>query len=480
MEAYDCHVRALSGIMMYLLLSWLSGGEPVKKLLTLLKGAMRGFYANASVLDKIRSINLSRIYHGIIFLVPVHIAHVLIFLYNLTGATGAEYSWRIGIILSHATVMLLVSIYGLTAYYAEKRKANKLGDVIQGLAFMTYLLFGAVIVSIDQLVTTNMTPFIISNIAMAVIFLTRPLHGLLGYGTTLLVFYYLIGIAQTDADILLSLRVNGITATGVGLCIAFLMWKNTVTNLNYQEQLAAKTRELTELNKLKDQLFAIVSHDIRSPLATLVGLTDILESEKEQMPQDTAKIVSTVNRNVKGTFAMVENLLTWFRSQITSADMVTQDLQLAAVAEQTVAASRSRAEAKNIQIVTDIPADLWVNANRESLNVIIRNLVHNAIKFSHPHGKIVVKAQREGNEIVVSVQDNGVGIEPERLRLILEGSGLGSVASTTGTMGERGTGLGLLICKELVQRHGGRLWAESTLGAGCSFYFSVPAANPAN
>jgi len=232
--------------------------------------------------------------------------------------------------------------------------------------------------------------------------------------------------------------------------------------------------QIVKLNQLKDHLFAIVSHDIRNPLAVQASLIEVLEADKTMFNHSHQEVIDALSGQIQNTFVMIENLLEWFRSQKEGMLLHPERLRLADTVEEVCRTLRIKSEAKQIAVHTAIDSDIEVYADREAINLIVRNLMTNAIKFSERGGKVVVGAEAHAGQVIVSIRDNGVGMEADRVRGLFDPLKL---VSTTGTAGERGTGLGLQVCQQFVRMSGGQIWVESVPRQGTVFYFSLRAAD---
>lgn len=232
--------------------------------------------------------------------------------------------------------------------------------------------------------------------------------------------------------------------------------------------------QIVKLNQLKDHLFAIVSHDIRNPLAVQASLIEVLELDKSMFNRNHQEVIDALSGQIQNTFVMIENLLEWFRSQKEGMLLQPERLRLTDVVEEVRSTLRIKSEAKQIAIHTEIDSGIEVYADREAVNLIVRNLMTNAIKFSERGGTVLVSAEMNDSQVIVSVSDNGVGMEEARVRELFDPLRL---VSTTGTAGERGTGLGLQVCQQFVKMSGGQLWVESVPRQKTVFYFSLGAAD---
>ncbi|OXM17283.1 histidine kinase N-terminal 7TM domain-containing protein [Paenibacillus herberti] len=262
------------------------------------------------------------------------------------------------------------------------------------------------------------------------------------------------------------------------LPIGKILMFSDITELKESEaRLRENARQLSELNAFKDKLFTIVAHDIRDPIALLVSLTELLEDELSAVADaEHTEIVRELKGQVQSTFQLVENLLDWYRSQNGKVSFHPQSWNIRQVVRQALTLAGTKAAMKDIVLAEQIDeqAAVAVLADKEMLDLILRNLLSNAIKYTGIGGRINIDAERKGGMIVVSVRDNGVGIDDltaELLRLeepILKAPVAGDDAADTR--------FGLALTREFVRIQGGTLWFVSEPGEGTVFYFSLPEA----
>jgi len=230
--------------------------------------------------------------------------------------------------------------------------------------------------------------------------------------------------------------------------------------------------ELAKLNANKDRLLSIIAHDLKGPFNTLLGFSDLLFLNIEKYSAEKIKqFAAQIHDDAKSIYSLLENLLHWALAQ---ADKVifepvfcnTQTLISNIIEElhQTIAI-------KNIILKNYVPVHTNVLVDQYMFTIIIRNLLSNAIKFSHRNGKIELKTSFENQFVQFSISDHGVGIKNEIIEKIFD---IQHKTTTLGTEKEKGTGFGLKLCKEYVEKHGGRIWAESKVGEGSTFYFALP------
>ena len=256
---------------------------------------------------------------------------------------------------------------------------------------------------------------------------------------------------------------------------AFLMTVIDVTERHIAEQeLLNKTRQLQELNLQKDKLFSVIAHDLKGPFTSVIGFSDLLVSRAARLSPDKiadyARLVRDAATSVHGLF---ENLLAWAAFQIRDSAPLFAPVDLSEAIDASITSLASAAAEKGITIENTINATapgVHVLADENMLLIVLRNLISNGIKFSHPGGRVCLSATAS-SMVRISVQDTGVGMQDSDLTNLFP---LDRTISMPGTRGEKGTGLGLYLCHDVVTRHGGKITVESTLGKGCAFHVHLP------
>jgi signal transduction histidine kinase len=236
--------------------------------------------------------------------------------------------------------------------------------------------------------------------------------------------------------------------------------------------IVSKNQELKELNHTKDKLFSVIGHDLGNQFNIILGFLEVLVSDFKKL--DSAKVenhLNNISKSANHAYDLLENLLTWSRMQTKSIHYNPEVFNVNSKIRKSVEMLEGAFAKKNIsaEVVTEENTDVFADANMFSM--VIRNLVSNAIKFTNENGKILVSAKRESDFCKITVQDNGVGISPELVERIFL---LESNHSTPGTKGEKGTGLGLILCREFIEKHNGKIWVESEVGKGSRFIFTLP------
>ena len=261
---------------------------------------------------------------------------------------------------------------------------------------------------------------------------------------------YLI-LALVSAMFLLSMIV---------LVILIARRQQVYRELSHQLQLA---------NDSKEQLLSVISHDLRGSVGSLRGaakaILDEIDNAEEALP-----LLESFYPVADSTYDLLENLLTWAKYSKENIQPVIEELNIKALVDKSITHIEPIAQAKSITIINSL-ADNIVKADKNMVLSVLRNILSNAIKFSHPKSKVLIGEENRNGAMVISITDNGVGMEPETLDKLFTAQG---GTQSSGTMGERGSGLGLMICKTFLNSQGGDIWAESTIGKGTTFFFSLP------
>ncbi|GHT22186.1 hypothetical protein FACS189430_03590 [Bacteroidia bacterium] len=222
-------------------------------------------------------------------------------------------------------------------------------------------------------------------------------------------------------------------------------------------------------NLVKDKLLSVISHDLRSPVASLQVCLNLFKTNS--LPQkDLSDFIGKLLSRVENTTTMLENLLQWSQLQLNGIEPMFGKAPIQDVIEYSIGFYRMQAEQKHITIHNISTLTVDVLTDVEMLKIILRNLISNALKFTLEQGVITLNAIRQDNEVIVSVKDTGVGISPENQDKLFSNVNF----TTLGTGKEKGTGLGLTLCKDFVEHNHGKLWLESKEGEGTTFYFTVP------
>ena len=241
-----------------------------------------------------------------------------------------------------------------------------------------------------------------------------------------------------------------------------------------QAELTLKKNEirLHQLNADKDRFISILSHDLKNPFNNLLGLSEVLTEDIRKLDIDEIEtLANQINKTARNTFNLLEDILTWVRAQQGEIPFKPQNLSFTDICKNILETLNLNAKAKNITINCLTTDHQIVFADNDMLKTVMRNLVSNAIKFTNKGGAININTKENPENVTISVSDNGIGIKPDDLKKLFN---ISEFITTTGTAKETGTGLGLLLCKEFVEKHSGKIWVESVYGKGSEFKFTLP------
>lgn len=262
---------------------------------------------------------------------------------------------------------------------------------------------------------------------------------------------------------------------GIAILIALLA---LVTYRNYRQKiklntaLTQKNNELHKLNATKDKLFAIISHDLKNPLSAFRSITQSLNSNIATISKDQVHyFIKELNHSSTQLYDLLQNLLNWAILQIDSINIKNEKIDLSKLISQNIDLHKNPANLKNIQLKNLVTESFFIFSDKNCIQTILRNLISNAIKFTPNDGSITVGIEQNENDVVIFVSDTGIGISKEDLDKLFV---ITEDISKIGNSDEKGTGLGLILCKEMVEKLGGKINAESKPNHGSKFYFTLP------
>ncbi len=259
----------------------------------------------------------------------------------------------------------------------------------------------------------------------------------------------------------------------LGIATAFYFVRNDIRSRNKLNAELYETKGSLETSmKEKDKFFSVIAHDLKSPFTGVLGLSQIITDDIENFnPSEIKNIVEKLHTSIGRLFKLLENLLEWSRLQRGLIKLELVKIPVKKLVEENTALFASKAELKNIRIFSNVPDDLEIVADKQILSLVLRNLISNSVKFTPNGGEITITVSDENKQTRVSVKDNGIGIPPEIISVIFK---VGEKISRLGTEGEESTGLGLIICKEFIEKHGGTFSVISETGKGAEFTFLIP------
>jgi signal transduction histidine kinase len=377
---------------------------------------------------------------------------------------------------THLSLLILAIISAFILYfsYFRNKKSTHLSGIYTYILIFLVLVLGVTLTAFDQYVTPAITPFLNTTLLIALFFQIRPFIATLYFTVAYLIFHIAVSYTQVNQDVLFSNLVNGISVTAISLSLSFILWRSKLTRLIQRDQIIKQNKALFESNAQKDKFFSIIAHDLINPFNSIIGFSDLLKEQvKEKNFSSVEEYVTIINKSANSNMDLLRNLMEWSRAHTGKMVFNPEQIELNAIVSEIEQLFSGALLQKCIQLSIHIPEMTMVYADRNMIQTIIRNLISNAIKFTHNGGNIVLTVKEIDHEHVISVKDNGVGIPPKSLDGLFR---IDQNNSTKGTQNESGTGLGLILCKELIEKHSGKIWVESEFGKGSTFIFSIPKA----
>jgi len=341
--------------------------------------------------------------------------------------------------------------------YFAKTLLNQHGETTAALLFST-----------KDMLKEDMAPFLYLSILLTIIALTA---------IVIFLFYFrkiiLVPLRQISTTLdthnpehikLLNSNTN-----------EFEKLKKLILKFFLQEELLKQNNaELNNNNATKDKLFSIIAHDLKNPVGNILAISNLLNSSlKNQEQENFAEFVEMIGSQAKETLDLLETLFEWAKSQTGKISFKPEILNLKAIIEQVIEIHNPAAQLKDIVIESEISEEIKIFADQNMLNTILRNLTTNAIKFTYPGGLIQISAVQKTDSTEITVADNGIGMDEKTIESLFH---IDITHTSIGTANEKGTGLGLIICKEFIERHGGQIKIESKFGKGSKLIFRLPTA----
>jgi signal transduction histidine kinase len=463
-----------------------------------LKEGFKKLY-NTSALDKliiskeVRKVNLIRSLMLSGICVPVALVLSLTYAHSVDPSAISFVDWKQHILFLNISVGIISAVLfalSLLAYYKPEYKwrFRHLPHVI----LLVIALWGTICTIYDQAVTNSIVGFLIICVVCSLILLIQPMRLMLYLGVIYLLFGYGMSQTQQDPSILMSNLSVGFITLMICLCLSTIQWRGNLRAFKQRRQIKSQKKELEEnykallqssheleeANRTKDKFFSILAHDLRGPISSTLALTELLEEGFfEEDESERKRMYKLLQTSLFTTGKLLENVLLWSRSQAGNINFNPRRLNVFEVIDTNISLLEIMAAQKDIQVINHANPDVFIDGDEDMINTIFRNLISNAIKFTPNFGKIeIVSEQCTGKNgsrwVSVSVIDYGVGMTEKILNSLFRTDGK---TATPGTNNETGTGLGLVLCKEFVQKHAGDIQVESRPSEGSTFKVTLPA-----
>jgi signal transduction histidine kinase len=241
---------------------------------------------------------------------------------------------------------------------------------------------------------------------------------------------------------------------------------------NTNKKLTLSEQNLKLINATKDKFFSIISHDLKNPFTSLLSISETMKENYDSFEEEEKKnSVQRIHGSIKNIYNLLENLLTWSRTQTGRIQFNPEKFNLSNLLEENCSLFAHTASKKDIKLISNYQDGLIVNGDRNMINAVVRNLLNNGLKFTATGKSVEVGTNDHPEEVEVYIKDQGVGISEEDQQKLFR---IDKKVKTTGTAGEKGTGLGLIICKEFIEKNSGRIKVNSRPGEGSTFSFTIP------
>lgn len=434
-----------------------------------------------------RNLKVSKILLPLMVLVAV--THIIVFSSNLSDHSGKELYWIQSLIFTHTLLGMISMIFALYQYLASKYLLQ-LRSTLNIISHLIYLVGFAATISfamIDQMVMEAITPYLIALIFIPLIIILDFRISFLYILVSHIIFLVLYSHYQSNSDIILSKSVNSSTAAVLSLIISYINWSKNVSEFYYKKKIKEQQDELnkrnsellkfnknlTDINTEKDKFFSILAHDLRNPIGNFKSLIDELLNYYEDMNEnERLNIIQQIKLTSINTHNLLEDLLEWAKSQMSSSTFQKSENDLIELINICIKLNETNLSNKSINLIfNNTTSSLLINFDYNLLKSAILNLLSNAIKFSNLGGIIEVNTIQTKNDALVSIKDNGVGMNEEQLENLFI---LSKKKSQIGTKGEIGSGLGLILVKDIIEKHNGKIWINSEINNGSTFTFSLP------
>lgn len=312
-------------------------------------------------------------------------------------------------------------------------------------------------------------------------FILNKIHVLI-FGSLIFVLYtgisfFTDSVFLRDNYVFLLIALVSYTISVYYIMLTLETWLNKQNNLiaKLEEKnkiLDNKREELNKINKTKDRIFSIIAHDLKNPFNSIIGFSDLLMLKHKKLTQEkTEKYLKIINHSAIESEALLNNILNWATSQTNDLKFNPSHIKTDNLIDNVQVYFKTTCAVKEISFSIINQNTETIKADGNMLTTIIRNLIENAIKFTPQKGEVILIIAKKDGETLFEIKDTGVGISEENMNKLFESD---AVVHTQGTNKELGTGLGLIICKDFVERHGGKIWVESEVNLGTSFFFTIP------
>jgi len=427
-----------------------------------------------SVIQKIRQTNITRSIVITSCAVLFSFVAITFFSHDVYIDTSIELiKWRKSIILLNFCMLVINLVFLILAFllYRLKKAISFLYIYLPYILLGVISFWGITGCVLHQLISRTIIPFILVTFAASTLLIRPALfvcYCLIIYG----VLFFCISIYQSNLDYIYLNRILGLVAITISYCISRILWNNSMVRFEQNRLIELQTQELKEANTSKNKFFSILSHDLKGPIASSLLLTELLE--EETLAESERKEINQMFRSgLENISRLIDNVLLWANSQTGNISFNPVYIDLKKLVDENIQLLHTAAILKKINITNAIYDDVKIHADPHMMHTVFRNLLANAIKFTHEHGNVSFSVEPilSNSHIKIHVVDDGIGMSPEFANNLFR---IDKKTMAIGTKEETGTGLGLILCKDFLEKHQGQLEVQSKKGEGSCFIITLP------
>lgn len=438
--------------------------------------------------DEVSSTNLSRCITITSLFVPITLIIHLYFRYGNFKVGPQEITWLNDLFFINmimGPVCLFLSLIGFLLKFT-RREYSLLSKLLPHLVFFVFAACGALCSIFGQSLDNAIITFMLACVLNAATILIRPLYAAIYFILIYCFFIYGVTLTQPNQNTVLFNAIDGLCVVAVAFVISWVLWNNNMTRfkqdrliqsqkqiLEYQyDKLSIANQDLEDTNASKDQFFSILAHDLRGPLNSALALTTFLEEGVfEENTDERNKTYNLLQNSLSNSAKLLENVLLWSTNQAGILNFKPQILDVQETLQSSIEVLKIVAAQKNIEIINKVPGQLLISADVDMIHTVFRNLLSNAIKFTPNFGSVEIHAELLNKAVRISVIDFGVGMNSKTLSNLFR---IEKKMPGRGTNNESGTGLGLVLCKDFIEKHEGSIVVESKENEGSKFIITLP------
>ncbi len=438
--------------------------------------------------DEVSSTNLNRCITITSLFVPITLIIHLYFRFGNFKVGPEETSWLNDLFFINmmmGPICLFLSLIGLFLRFT-RREYSLLSKLLPHLVFFIFAGCGALCSIFGQSLDNAIITFMLACVLNAATILIRPLYAAIYFVLIYCFFCYGVTLTQPNQNTVLFNVIDGLCVIAVSFVISWVLWNNNMTRfkqdrliqsqkqiLEFQyEKLTIANEELEGINASKDQFFSILAHDLRGPLNSALALTMFLEEGVfEEDIDERRKTYNLLQHSLGNSAKLLENVLLWSTNQAGVMNFKPRILDVRETLNSSIEVLKIVAAQKNIEIINNVQGQIMISADIDMIHTVFRNLLSNAIKFTPNFGSVEVHAEILNKAVRISVIDYGVGMNSKTLNNLFR---IEKKMPSRGTNNESGTGLGLVLCKDFIEKHEGSIVVESKENEGSKFIITLP------